>query len=274
MDKLTLLLLSQLVFHRPPGKSPYSLEEMHECGRDRAAPACALERVCDEPAFWCAAPRYSASRGFWARVETRETGLERYADWSELVVSTVRRLTRCTDAEGVADESCVRVRWWRGSKDLTLVVAVLSVFEAGMAEGPMYGHPPLGRGADGEVCALGLMPEYAPRYAMWLPAEERKRLSEAPYREVEAWALAELHGPHNLGRCIEVAIREIVAWRRICKSDAGMFAGYAAGRCGHQGKTVMMRTNFLNRMRRSTPPLPTWAAEQLGVQGAGAKPTG
>jgi hypothetical protein len=244
------------------------MEPMAECGVNPAEPECELERACDTPAFWCAKPRWSKSRGYWARVETKETALRRYAEFSDLVVRTVRHLTRCVDEDGVADEDCERVRWWRGSKDLSLVVVTIAINESGMAEGPMYGHPPLGRGADGEVCMMGIMPQYAPPYASWLAPEERKRLSKASYKEAEAWAMRDLHGKENLGRCLEVSIRELVRHRRACKSDGGMFASYASGRCNYQAKTVQHRISLLNKMRRirtEDAKLPKWAAGVLAT---------
>jgi hypothetical protein len=264
MDALTALVLSQLVLHRPPGKSPYSMEAMDECGLNPAAAECELERVCKEPVFWCAKPRWSKARNAWVRVETRATGLTRYAEFADTVVRTVRRLTRCVDEEGVAMEDCQRVRWWRGSQDLSLVVATIAIFESGMAEGPMYGHPPLGIGADGEVCMMGLMPQYAPPFARWLPEEERTRLFKAPHREIRSWAMAELQGPTNIGRCLEVSIRELARHRRVCKSDYGMFSAYAAGHCRSWAKTIRLRVKLLDRMRRSKPELPAWARVQLG----------
>lgn len=267
MHAEALLLLAQLVVHRPPGRSPYSFETMPECGLDPAAAACELKRLCPEPAFWCAKPRWSASRGAWVRVERREAALARYALWAERVNRVVRRLARCVADDDVADEDCHRVRWWGGTRDLNRVVGVLSIFEAGLAEGPMHGHPPLGRGADGEVCALGLMPQYAPAYATWLPPDERKRLAKGSYRDVEAWALRDLHGEKNLDRCLEISIRQIVRHRRACKNDWGMFAAYASGHCkpGSQQaqKTATLRTSLLNKMRGGTPALPQWADAEI-----------
>lgn len=265
MDALTLLLLSHLVFHKPPGRSPYSFEVVPECGINPSVAECELKRTCDIPAFWCAKPRWSDSRSAWTRIETKETGLKRYAKFSDLVVKTVRGLTRCVDSEGVAVESCERVRWWNGSQDLSLVIGTLAIFEAGLAEGPMYGHPPLGRGADGEVCMLGVMPQYAPKYATWLPKEERDRLYKSSYKEIEEWAIRDLHGSNNLERCLEVSIREIVAHKRACKSDFGMFSAYASGKCNSSAKTVPLRMQLLNRLRASKPELPEWAKETLGV---------
>jgi hypothetical protein len=267
MDALTMLVLSQLVIHRPPGRSPYSMEPVVECGLNPADPSCELERVCNTPAFWCAKPRWSGSRNAWVRVETRETALRRYAEFADTLVRTVRHLTRCVDSEGVAVESCHRVRWWRGSQDLSLVATTIAIFESGLAEGTMYGHPPLGRGADGEVCMMGLMPQYTPQYATWLPEDERKRLSKAPYKEVEAWAIGALHGKENLERCLEVSLRQLVRHHRACRSVPGMFAAYASGDCGYQGKTVGMRYGLLNKMRRVREgKLPDWAVAALAPE--------
>ncbi len=263
MDTLTAFVLAQLLVHKPPGKSPYSMEAMQECGLDAKMAACKIEPVCKIPAFWCAKPRWSASRAAWVRVETKITGLHRYKHFAERVVHQTRYLTKCVGKDGVAVEDCWRAPWWRGSQDLSLVLATLGIFEAGMAEGPMYGHPPMGRGADGEVCMLGIMPQYAPKYASWLPKEERERLAKAPYKEIEAWAMRDLHGPENLDRCIEISIREIVDWRTLCKTDYGMFSGYASGKCDSGAKTIEMRRSLLNKMRRTRAKLPKWATEEL-----------
>ena len=115
---------------------------------------------------------------------------------------------------------------------------------------------------------MGIMPEYAAPYANWLPREERERLSKAPRSEQRAWAMRELHGPANVKHAIEVALRQMVANRRRCKGDYGMFSAYASGRCNTSVPTVALRVALLNKMRATKPKLPDWAVAVLREPGA------
>jgi len=265
LKTLAALILAQMVLHKPPGNSPYSFEAVPGCGSDPLHATCDATRpVCDRKGdFRCAPPRWSESRQAWVKVETREAGLKRYAALAEDGAAVIHRITRCTDEWGVADESCERAKWWRGGEDLGFVFATLGIFEAGLAEGPQGGHPPLGIGADGEVCMLGIMPEYAPPYAMWLPKKEREELTKTTRAEKRAWAMRELHGQANIRHCIEVSLREVVTARRRCTGDTGMFSSYASGSCITSAKTVPMRVSLLNKMRATKPIMPGWATSML-----------
>lgn len=260
LTPLAIILLSHMVTHRPPGKSPYSFESIQECGLSSENPECQIEPVCKEKAFWCSPPRWSEARNSWVKVETKESAIIRYAGLAEDLAFTSRYITRCIDETGLANESCERAPWWRGAQDLALVGTVIAVFESGLAEGVQGGHPPLGIGNDGEICMMGIIPQYAPMYATWLPRDERKKLTNSSFQDLNEWAKRDLHGSKNVRHCMEISLRQLVRHRAACKSDYGMFSGYAGGRCNLTDKTVGMRYSFLNTIRRRTPKLPEWVS--------------
>ena len=280
---ITLTLAKQLlalaVAHAPPGKSIYSAEVMPECGTDPQAATCPLERVCDQPGLLCSPPRFSKSQGSWVRVESPETAVRRYALVTGSLVRVSRKLVSCRVEGELPDEDCVPVKGWPPGavESLALAGLVTSVAEGGLREDVQYGRPPMGRGAAGEVGLAQLMPNQIPRFATWLPAEERERLANARRGELEAWIKTEIFGDQNLDKYFETALRALVQARANCKAGQNwpyaMWSRYGTGAtCKASGKFAGQRSGWFFAWQHQIKKvaLPEWAVAALEPAKQGA----
>jgi hypothetical protein len=280
MTALGELLLAVLIGHTGAGKSVYSFEPMQACGVDPAHPSCALERVCDTPSPVCQKPRFSRSRAAWVRVETRETALRRYRVAAEAMASVATRLVTCQGDGGELDEDCWLADGWPRGRDqdvsLALAGATVVLWESGGREDIWAGHPPVGLGPAGEVCAMQIMPEYAPRWAGWLPKEERERLMAASVAERRAWAHREMLGQRNLHHCFEVGLRILSTFRRSCWRSTGswsykMFSKYGTGGTCSAGQFAVSRQTTFDKLWRDRKSMAIDEADAL-IVGLGQGP--
>lgn len=277
MTELAKLILAVLIGQTGPGKSVYSYEPMPACGVDPNAPACALERVCATPSPVCQKPRFSKARKAWVRVETRQHALRRYRLAAEAMARVSTRLVRCQSDEGELDEDCWQSGWPRGRDQevsLALAGATVVIYESGGREDIWAGHPPMGLGPAGEVCAMQIMPEHAPRWAGWLSPEERERLMAAPNAERRAWAHREMLGTGNLDRCFEVGLRVLSTFRRSCWRAPGswsykMFSMYGTGSSCSAGQFAVDRQVTFDKLWRARKKL---AIDELDAKIVGLEP--
>lgn len=232
---LAELVLLLAVDNGHPGRSPFSLEPAPECGTSATEPACTPTRYCDDPAPSCRAPRYSAPRHAWVRMETRRTAERRFAQISKSLASTAMRLASCQSASGEALAGCQPLDWPSSERSLALAALTVALHESGLREDVQFGYPPLGRGPRGEACLMQVAPDQALAHAVWLAAGERERISTSA-REREQF-LGSLLGdsPAALERCFELGMRMLVRARKGCGRagvawDFGMFSLYGGGK--------------------------------------------
>jgi hypothetical protein len=187
------------------------------------APACA------DASFRCRPPAYSAERGGWTRVESRERALRRFARIAGVLASTTERLLAC------AAPGCEPLGWPGTRRTLALAGLTVALHESGLREDVQFGHPPLGRGPNREACLMQVALDQGFRVAAWLSPDERARVASSSERR-EAFASTLLGDePAALGRCFEVGLRLLARARSGCgKSgvawDYGMFSLYGGGR--------------------------------------------
>lgn len=235
-------VLSFLISHGAPGRSVYSFEPLPSCGTDSKSPTCQLERVCGDSGPLCAAPRWSQARKAWVRVESRDTAERRWLRILEAAERTATRLVDCKDVEGNVMEDCEAAGWPRGrgrAREMTLVLMTTAFWESGLREDIQAGLPPSGRGPDGEVCLMQVMPEHVPTMASWLPKKERQRAWNRDDLEQLAQTLLG-DSPEALDRCFEIGARHLARSRRACSGKGdwayGMWASYGTGnRCTSYG---------------------------------------
>jgi hypothetical protein len=164
----------------------------------------------------------------------------------------------------------------------------------------MFGYPPVGRGADGEVCVMQVLPKYARdlRFSRWLVREgfvnlENEDESDDTIPEEEAVKLMLGDDPAALQRCYETGLR-ILATKRWyaqykCKGvtwSYSMFAFYGTGsKCSTKsnalGDWAADRSNSYHKFMRKWPDkvtIPDWAVASYGLMpgqpGPDEKPKG
>ena len=273
LGQLAKFVLALLLTHAPPGKSTESFEVMPECGRDPKVPTCKLEPVCEQRSPFCAAPRWSKARHGWVRVETREAGAVRQARAAYALVRAANWLRRCKDADGNVVEDCRPIGWSQGVLSLAMAGLSSSVWESGYREDIMFGHPPLGRGTNGEVCVMQVRPEYVKQYADWTPSKDPSEMSE------EDWAQEVLGDDvESLEHCFRVGLRILARMRatarRQCRGDwvYGMYAWYGNGKSCN-GKTAELgdyarkRADGYGKFMSKWPTgasIPDWAVPMFG----------
>lgn len=243
MGHIATAILAFYTAHANPGGSVYSFEALAPCGTNPKAAACALEPVCELPGPLCAAPRWSAFRGAWVRVESRDAALSRYQDIAEALERVATRLVDCKLPDGSVDLDCQPAGWPRGkgrAQQLAFAAASVALWESGLREDIQIGAPPVGRGPAGEVCVMQIMPTQVQALARWLPAKERARaLKPAEHEELAKTLLG--REPEALDRCVEVGMRNLARARATCAGkgmawDYGMFAAYGTGsKCSSVG---------------------------------------
>lgn len=243
MGSIATAILAFYTAHANPGGSLYSFEELASCGRDPKASACVLAPVCELPSPLCAAPRWSAVRDSWVRVESRDAALVRYRGIAEALERVAVRLVDCKLPDGSVDFDCRPAGWPRGkgrAQQLAFAAASVALWESGLREDIQRGLPPMGRGPAGEVCVMQIMPNQVQALAHWLPARERTRaLKPAEHEELAKTLLGK--EPEALDRCVEVGMRNLSRARAMCSGkgvawDYGMFAAYGTGsKCSSVG---------------------------------------
>lgn len=243
MGHIATAILAFYTAHTNPGNSVYSFEALAPCGTDPKAAACALQPVCELPGPLCAAPRWSAFRGAWVRVESRDAAIQRYQGIAEALERVATRLVDCKLLDGSVDLSCQPAGWPRGkgrAQQLAFAAASVVLWESGLREDIEIGAPPMGRGPANEACVMQIMPSQIQGMARWLPAKERARALKAEEQEELAKTLLGRE-PEALDRCIEVGMRNLARARAMCSGkgmawDYGMFAAYGTGsKCSSVG---------------------------------------
>lgn len=223
------------------GNSPYSFQLVPGCGTQEKAPTCQIIPTCAVPDAWrCAPPRWSDARGGWVVPESREIALRRYRGIAESISRVAFMQARCRDEHGSVIERCTPAAWPEGPESLARVAATTAIWESGLREDIQHGYPPMGRGPDGEVCLVQVMPSQISKYASWIPAEEKKEWSRSNVirrREIEEGWAAQMLGdrPEALDKCFETGLRALAHCRAACRSKMGiswmhgMWAMYGTG---------------------------------------------
>lgn len=255
-------LLALAIAHAPPGRSPYSLEVVPECGTDRARPECKLERRCTEPKLSCRAPRWSRARNAWVRVEPRRTAIRRYSAIATAIDRTARELAACTKPE------CEPLKWPGSTRSLALAALAIALHESGLREDIQFGRAPLGRGPAREACLVQVSPKQAPLYASWVPQGQRQALADDRERR-EAFAETLLgDSPAALGRCFEVGMRMLARARRACRSTVpwsyGMYSMYGSGHTCNLPGVADARHRTFQRLLSAKPKLSDEARRLAG----------
>lgn len=261
MGSIATAILAFYTAHANPGGSLYSFEALAACGSDPKAAACALGPVCEAPGPLCAAPRWSAVRGSWVRVESRDAALKRYQGLAEAIERVAVRLVDCKLPDGSVDFDCRPAGWPRGrgrAQQLAFAAATVALWESGLREDIQRGLPPMGRGPAGEVCVMQMMPNQVQGLAYWLPERERVRaLKPAEHEELAKTLLGT--EPGALDRCVEAGMRALARARSTCAGkgvawDYGMFSAYGTGnKCtsvGIQGDFAAKRSKTFAAITR------------------------
>ena len=166
------------------------------------------------------------------------------------------------------------MKGWPGgaTESLCLAGEVTAVGESGFIEATEFGYAPMGRGRDGEAGLTQMMTRQIPRFAGWLPKEERERLANASNEDLEAWVQAEYLGEKNLDHMWEASLRALASSRASCTSSVGtswtygMWSRYGTGTtCKASGKFAMQRSNWFMAWQTQCPHVkaPVWAEEAL-----------
>ena len=265
---MAALPLAHLVFalaldNGHPGRSPYSLEPVIECGTEAKAATCELLPACSERAPQCRPPRYSKPRHAWVRMESRATAEKRFAGIARSIARTAERLTRC-DGEG--ENACEPIEWKGTPRSLALAALTVALHESGLREDVQFGHPPLGRGPQGEACLVQVALDQAPLNAAWLSPEERQRIAGSVKRR-EKFAKTLLgDDPAALDRCFEVGMRMLARARVSCGAagvpwDFGMFSMYGGGKSCNVPPIGRTRSRTFQKLNAMEPKLAEELAE-------------
>ncbi len=157
--------------------------------------------------------------------------------------------------------------WPDSERSLALSALTVALYESSLREDIQSGRK---RGAAGEACLVQVMPEQAPKFASWLPREERQRLAADP-KAREAF-LETLLGdsPQALSRCFELGMRMLAQARASCAGsaagwEAGMFSLYGTGRTCSWSPMATIRQKTLRRFLNTTPRLSAQDAALLGL---------
>lgn len=135
------------------------------------------------------------------------------------------------------DQAPAEYRWPGSETELALATLTVALHESGLRRDVQFGERPLGRGPKGELCLLQLHLEQAPRFAAWLPEDEKEALSRSPSRR-EQFAHTLLGDDEaSLSRCFSIGMRMLARARTACSASGagwveGMFSMYGSGtRC-------------------------------------------
>jgi len=276
LDKFAEFVLALLVTFgaKNAGNSPYSFEAVASCGTNPSAATCSLEPRCQVQSWQCAPPRWSPARSAWVVPEGREAALRRYKGIAESIARVAFLHARCKDAWGVVQEGCSPSGWPEGPETLAMVAATTALYESGLREDIEHGHPPMGRGPDGEGCLLQVMPAQIVQYGAWVPANEKQEYARAlapRRRELEERWVAQMLGeePAALDRCFDTGLRMLAHARRACSRRGrwafGMWSMYGTGKTcaalapsreGGRQSFAEERESTFHRMRSSRPTLP------------------
>ncbi len=261
MGTIATAILTFYTAHANPGGSVYSFEALDACGKDPKTAACSLEPVCEKPSPLCAAPRWSAVRESWVRVESKDAALGRYRDIAESLERVATRLVDCKLLDGSVDLDCQPAGWPRGTgraRQLAFAAASVALHESGLREDVQVGAPPMGRGPAKETCVMQIMPTQVQALASWLPKAERTRaMKPAEHEELAKTLLG--RSPEALDRCVEVGMRNLARARAMCSGrgvawDYGMFSAYGTGsKCtsvGIQGDFAAKRSRTFAALTR------------------------
>jgi hypothetical protein len=279
MSSLAELLLALALRSAPPGRSPYSFEVLPECGNDPEVATCELRPVCEHAGPLCAPPRFSKQRGGWARVESVEAAVRRYAHVAVALARAAEQLGDCKTLDRVA---CPEHRWPGSTRELALSGLAVALHESGLREDVQYGRGPLGRGPDGEVCLVQVSVDEVPKYATWIDDAERERLT-ADRQAREDLARTLLGGARApLERCFDVGLRMLIRARAACSAapvawDHGMFAMYGSGHTCRLPSIADRRQRTLRALLAARPKLgpehePALDAALGSEQSAGGAP--
>jgi hypothetical protein len=263
-DALASTILALAIAHAQPGHSPYSLEPVPECGTDARHPSCPLEPVCELPVFYCKAPRWSAPRNAWVRVESPDVAKCRYARIAQAIAATARKLHECRDEQGSTLPTCAPIGWPGSTKALALSMLTVALHESGLREDVQSGLPPLGRGPGGGACLVQVRPSQAPIHASWLSSRQRESIQAD--RQQRARFVQTLLGedPGALRRCFEIGARMLVRARLSCGAstvpwDHGMFSMYGTGTTCRNREIGRSRKRTLGQLvaasKRATEPV-------------------
>lgn len=286
LSPLAKYLLALMLTYGSPGKSVLSREVIPECGHSQTQATCELEPVCEEPSVLCEAPIWSSARKGWARAETREEAMERFSRGAWAMARTATFLTRCTDERGLPIEDCKPVRWPEGPRSLASAGWSVLFWESGMREDIWAGHPPVGRGSDGEGCGMQVMPSHAadPKFSQWLVRSgivnpRSEHASDRKIAQEDAVQMMLGTDVGSLGRCFETGLR-ILARKRwnatyACRTtnwSYSMFAFYGTGnKCsvagGPLGDWAEKRDNTYRKAMSNWPnrvAMPEYAVAEYG----------
>jgi hypothetical protein len=294
LSPLAKYILALLLTYAGPGKSVNSREVMPECGTNPKEPACELAPVCSVASAVCRPPKWSKVRGGWARAESREAAALRYEHAAIALTRVATYLTRCTDDDGTPDEDCKPLRWPEGPRSLAMAALAASYWESGYREDIMEGHPPVGRGSDGEVCVMQVLPKYSTdaKLSQWLVREgiidpESEDENARSITEAEAVKLMLGSDIASLKRCYETGMRILARkrWfaRYKCKGirwSYAMFAFYGTGnKCSTHGSALgdwaADREGSYQKFMAKWPnkvSMPEWAVADYGLMPGQPKP--
>ena len=230
MDALAGAVLALALRFAPPGRSPHSLVPLPACGTDPYESSCAGVPLCDDAIISCRPPRWSRYHHAWVRIESAAMAAKRYQVIASQLEHTARRLLAC-DPQAAG---CEPLGWSRSERELVLATLTVALHESGLRRDVQRGEAPLGRGPNGEACLLQIDLQQAPRFASWVPLEERDLISNSPEAR-ERFARTLLgEDPDALSRCFEIGMRMLAKAHRSCSAkssspDHGMFSMYGSG---------------------------------------------
>ena len=196
-------------------------------------------------------------------MESRATAEKRFAGIARSIARTAERLTRC-DGEG--ENACEPIEWKGTPRSLALAALTVALHESGLREDVQFGHPPLGRGPQGEACLVQVALDQAPLNAAWLSPEERQRIAGSVKRR-EKFAKTLLgDDPAALDRCFEVGMRMLARARVSCGAagvpwDFGMFSMYGGGKSCNVPPIGRTRSRTFQKLNAMEPKL----AEELAA---------